>query len=355
MAYDEGSEVAIPSAPSDDKFFKQWKVKLYDGEGNEIADVTEDLFGKGGNMDEAATFTMPTSGESEYTTKDGEKKPYPAEFSLSLVASCEDRVKEATLNPTAPASGEELADMVHIAFDNGSWIDCPISWTYKDKAGKKDVVVPASGKAYNDTEYTATIHVYADPDKNRAFAEAVKVLSNTGTPTATSFVRGEDGSLTISLTFAKTAPAGGEDRPVIPPEYKTVTFKLNGGSYNGSKDDIVIKAEEGDVITVPAAPERKGYKFTYWQGSKYYPGDKYTVTADHTMTARWTKTSDAGSGGSSGSNSSRGAKTGDSTDVMTWIAVILAALLALTGTAAIRRRRERNQPGRLLEDRTSRQ
>lgn len=332
VAYDEGSEVTIPSAPSDDKFFKQWKVKLYDGEGNEIADVTEDLFGKGGNMDEAATFTMPTSGESKYTTKDGEEKPYPAEFSLSIVASCEDRVKEATLNPTAPASGEELADMVHIAFDNGSWIDCPISWTYKDKAGKKDVVVPASDKAYNDTEYTATIHVYPDPDKNRAFAEAVKVLSNTGTPTATSFVRGEDGSLTISLTFAKTAPAGGEDRPVIPPDYRTITFKLGGGTYNGSKKDIVIKAEEGDVITVPAAPKRKGYKFLYWKGSKYYPGDKYTVKANHTMTAQWEKVGGSGSG-------SGGANTGDSNDALAWIAVMLTSMIALSGYVISRRRK----------------
>lgn len=36
---------------------------------------------------------------------------------------------------------------------------------------------------------------------------------------------------------------------------------------------------------------------------------------------------------------SKGAKTGDSTDLLMWLAMILAATLALTGTAAYRRKR----------------
>ena len=127
-----------------------------------------------------------------------------------------------------------------------------------------------------------------------------------------------------------------------------VTFKLNGGTYNGSKDDIVIKAEDGDIITIPAAPQRDGYKFIYWKGSKYYPGDKYTVDGDHTMTAQWEKTSDRGksdsedSYGNNGSGSSdpsgRGTGTGDSLDILVWLAVMLASLLALTAAAIVRRK-----------------
>ena len=79
---------------------------------------------------------------------------------------------------------------------------------------------------------------------------------------------------------------------VVPPEPEpvtySITYKLNGGSYNGSTKDIVEKYPNGTVIKVHAAPTMDGYDFDYWEGSRYNPGDTYKVTGDHVFTAQWT-------------------------------------------------------------------
>ena len=67
----------------------------------------------------------------------------------------------------------------------------------------------------------------------------------------------------------------------------SIKYDLNGGTLEGKTGVITVEAEEGSVITIPAAPTRDGYKFTYWKGSEYHPGDSYTVEGDHTFTAQW--------------------------------------------------------------------
>lgn len=66
-----------------------------------------------------------------------------------------------------------------------------------------------------------------------------------------------------------------------------ITYKLNGGTYNGKTEDIVESYPLGTVIKIHEAPQRAGYVFDYWEGSKYYPGDSYTVKEDHTFIAQW--------------------------------------------------------------------
>ncbi|MBR2546231.1 MAG: InlB B-repeat-containing protein, partial [Erysipelotrichaceae bacterium] len=66
-----------------------------------------------------------------------------------------------------------------------------------------------------------------------------------------------------------------------------IRYKLNGGIYDGSTEDIVEYHKYGEVITIHEAPTREGYKFDYWEGSKHYPGDAYTVVGDHVFTAQW--------------------------------------------------------------------
>ena len=73
------------------------------------------------------------------------------------------------------------------------------------------------------------------------------------------------------------------------PEKHTITYKLNGGQYNGSTDDIVEEHEKGTMAKAHDAPEREGYTFQYWEGSKYYPGDDIPVDSDHILTAVWKK------------------------------------------------------------------
>ena len=66
----------------------------------------------------------------------------------------------------------------------------------------------------------------------------------------------------------------------------SISYDLNGGTLDGKTGTVVLKVEEGTVITLPA-PTREGYTFDYWQGSRYEAGASYTVEGDHTFTAQW--------------------------------------------------------------------
>ena len=97
-----------------------------------------------------------------------------------------------------------------------------------------------------------------------------------------------------------------EKTPAAEKEYVTLKFVANEGTFaDGTKVKIFQNVKAGSKFTIPDGPVRQGYKFLYWQGSKYYPGDEYTVThKDHTFTAIWeaeTITILPGANGSAGS------------------------------------------------------
>ena len=143
-------------------------------------------------------------------------------------------------------------------------------------------------------------------------------------------------------------------------EIKTadITYKLGGGTYNGSPEDIVETHDDGETITIHEAPVREGYTFSYWEGSEYKPGDSYTVSGDHTFTAVWTEnkedseegeyddsdSSEYDGSGSSGSDSSGSnksekhdgrPKTGDSGYAF-YLLTLIVSVAALTAMLAVR-------------------
>ena len=140
----------------------------------------------------------------------------------------------------------------------------------------------------------------------------------------------------------------------------TLTFKLNGGTLNGSKNDVIIRCKNSETITIPQAPTRAGYTFDYWKGSHYEPGDKYKATGDHTFTAQWKRnkqeseathpakdSKSTSSSSSKGKNSSthsasKGAtpRTWDDFDPLPYIAVSGAAALAFAVAFRMRQRKE---------------
>ena len=124
----------------------------------------------------------------------------------------------------------------------------------------------------------------------------------------------------------------------IEPAIVKVIYKLNGGTYNGSKKDIVEEYAVNDVIKIHAAPTRKGYKFLYWKGSKYHPGDSYKVPlGGHTFVAMWEKIP----AGDDGSNTGGNSNTGDNMNLLGLIAAMTAAALGLFALIATRRRKDK--------------
>ena len=84
---------------------------------------------------------------------------------------------------------------------------------------------------------------------------------------------------------------GEEETEIIPiKEIYTLTFDLDGGTYNG-KSTYTIELAEDTVIKLPK-PTKPGYTFDYWEGSKYYAGQEYKVTGDHKFKAIWKKNSE---------------------------------------------------------------
>ena len=88
-------------------------------------------------------------------------------------------------------------------------------------------------------------------------------------------------SITLNVT---TAPA---------PVY-TVSYDLNGGTTSDDSLYANASVEEGDTVTLPAAPAKDGMVFTGWSdGANTYPaGQKATITAATAFTAQWQSVED---------------------------------------------------------------
>lgn len=87
--------------------------------------------------------------------------------------------------------------------------------------------------------------------------------------------------ITLNVT---TAPA---------PVY-TVSYDLNGGTTSDDSLYANASVEEGDTVTLPAAPAKDGMVFTGWSdGANTYPaGQKATITAATAFTAQWQSVED---------------------------------------------------------------
>lgn len=74
----------------------------------------------------------------------------------------------------------------------------------------------------------------------------------------------------------------------------TVSYDLNGGTTSDDSLYADVPVEEGDAVTLPAAPTKDGMVFTGWSdGANTYPaGQKATITAATTFTAQWQSVED---------------------------------------------------------------
>ena len=178
---------------------------------------------------------------------------------------------------------------------------------------------------------------------------------------ATDVVTGENGPETYASVVTGDAANGYFITNIHTPKpMYTITYDLNGGSFEGSTENIAETYKTGTEISIHEAPVRDGYKFMYWKGSEYQPGDKYTVTEDHTFTAQWEKVPDKTEPGTDDPDKPKPDPgdpdpdkddpaedapehagkpyTGDSVQLTFYAAMCLMSLLALLALIALRRR-----------------
>lgn len=74
----------------------------------------------------------------------------------------------------------------------------------------------------------------------------------------------------------------------------TVSYDPNGGTTSDDSLYANVPVEEGDTVTLPAAPTKDGMVFTGWSdGTNTYPaGQKATITAATAFTAQWQSVED---------------------------------------------------------------
>ena len=136
-----------------------------------------------------------------------------------------------------------------------------------------------------------------------------------------------------------------DEVPEGPSKEYTLSFDLNGGTLDEKTGNVIMDVAEGMIISMPK-PEREGYEFDYWEGSRYEAGEEYTVKEDHTFIAQWKKNgqdepSETDVPDDSGSSSGKdGADTSDHNSTLLWGSLMTLALLAAGLNLILRKKSE---------------
>jgi len=158
---------------------------------------------------------------------------------------------------------------------------------------------------------------------------------------------GTDGEGTYSIAVSGDMSRGFTVTNTHTPIFE-IRYVLNGGSFDGSTEDIVENYKDGTEILIHEKPVREGYTFLYWRGSEYQPGDRYKVESNHTFTAVWEKDKektytvpfDANDGSSPTVSGKTAVKTGDESNAVSWLMLLAVSMLALVLILLKRKRPE---------------
>ena len=283
--YNVGDNVTVMSGSSDIKYFTTWQAMLWGRDGSLIeTDITQALFGNQVLDQDTAVFRMPEV-DSEYDTG----KKYPDGYALRIRALSEFKVNRINASPAGPVAGQALAETTSIRLypyqgnswvpqdDQGNPVQYPITWTYSYEEGGETIIVPASGNAYNDTEYTATIRIPQDQANGIVFMSVLEGLSDTGY--VKSIKRNDaDGSATVVLTFDKTDPSGGDERPDVDIKLTVKGLDINDSHYIDSLTTVYHVLQGSEVILT--APDTDNEIFWQWDfgNTGITPVAGYTVS-----------------------------------------------------------------------------
>lgn len=256
LAYKSGDTAAVSVKDPAGKFFTRWTVKLLDELGNEQDDVTESLLGSYA-VKQSLTFTMPEISDT-----------YSYGYKLKFEATYDNRIENADFSISAPVAGQDLDEKITVKFSNKEEEEYyDIVWSY-DAGG---VDVPASGTAYDETVYTATIKINPDAEHNVMFVYEVGVTTDNGdiiNAQGGKVTRnGFDGSISIIIRFGET----GTSDPSNPKPENSITLKIQPFDLNLNKnmsEETVVRlktktSESASTITT-IAPVIDDEKFMYW-------------------------------------------------------------------------------------------
>ena len=141
-------------------------------------------------------------------------------------------------------------------------------------------------KLYFSTAVTTTTEATtttASPEPTTTTVTTEATTTTASPEPTTTTVTTEPTTTEVPTTEAPTTEAPTTEAPST----VQISFHLDGGTLQGQTRTVTLEARVGDVITLPEAPTREGYKFLYWKGSVYQPGANYTVTGPKTFTAVW--------------------------------------------------------------------
>lgn len=249
LSYKCGDTAAVSVKDPAGKFFKRWTVKLLDEMDNERGDVTESLLGSDAGK-QSLTFTMPQISDT-----------YGYGYKLKFIPTYGNRISSADFRITAPVAGQPLDEKISASFSNGVDTEYDIVWSYTVNSG----AVLASGTAYDETVYTATIKINPDAENNVMFVYEVGVTADNGTIFNAQgdkvYRNGSDGSISVVITFPETENTGEHPKPENLITLNIQPYDLNLGQNTGSP--VALKLKKGENATI-IAPVVEDMKFTYW-------------------------------------------------------------------------------------------
>ena len=276
----EGTKVTIPIRDEHKKgglFYGGWKVQIEDENGQVInADATDKLNVKSNIAGDTLTFDMPKSNTEDFPY--GYRLRVTTEFGTELTA--------ATIEIAAPVAGVDLQEQAKVTYNNGKVMYYPIEWLYVNTyhpEGTYDWVertelARASGEAYQDAEYSATVRIPKDLSQGVAFAEKVDAtLTGGGTfENVGSFEGGGgttaeidrnfwSGGLTVFAEFPTTGTEGGHAKPGVRFALTVKSLDMNTGTENAESKTYLIEQGKSITLTAPAVEQEQ---FLYWESEE---------------------------------------------------------------------------------------
>ncbi|ERT63623.1 InlB B-repeat-containing protein, partial [Peptoniphilus sp. BV3AC2] len=277
----------------------------YDKDGNLTKDLRKPItLAKKDIFDAQFAEDNKTYKVYEYTVDLAKMLPYHSddktETKLTLLKDMK-FVSTASDGSSLPSDLIETRVRARVLFDT-------TDGQFADGTKKVVKIVPDNTKFYGEAEYAANGFEGANADTNTGdkFPDAPKLQGKNFLGWVTKEGKDTLGKTIVSAAdfnklpkeqvFTNTTPV--EKHLVVYAIYSedtVVTFDANGGTFEGGKDELNVKAE-GSTVTKPTDPKRDGYTFKGWADSKDATEANVTdfsnIDASKTVYAVWEQKAD---------------------------------------------------------------